>query len=131
MTFDRVWVLFFTLAPVAWAAREWPTTVRRGPLLLKTGAFLAIIIALAQPRTTFFDTKVALAILADTSRSVTPQDLEHASAITTQIERARGRHWTELIPFARSTRKPTARERGKSWNLQITAGDAGLGTDLE
>jgi Ca-activated chloride channel homolog len=131
MSFDRAWVLIFTLAPLAWALWEWRATVRRGPLLLKTGAFLAIIIALAQPRLTFFDTKVAVAILADTSRSLTPQDLERASALTTQIEQGRGRHWTEVIPFARSTRKFTARERGKSWNLQITAGDAGLGTDLE
>src|ERR1700694_2756755 len=131
MSFDRAWVLIFTLAPVAWAAWEWRATVRRVPLLLKTAAFLAILIALAEPRITFFDTKVAVAILADTSRSLTPQDLERASAVTTQIEHARGRNWTEVIPFARSTRKPTARERGKSWNLQITAGDAGLGTDLE
>ena len=131
MTFDRAWVLLIALAPVAWAVREWSATHRRGALLLKTAAFLAIILALAQPRLTFFDTKVAVAILADTSRSVTEQDLERASSIASQIERARGRHWTKVIPFARATRKPMPQERAQTWNLRYTPGDAGNGTDVE
>jgi Ca-activated chloride channel family protein len=131
MSFDRAWMLLFALLPIAWAAREWTRTVRRGALLLKAGTFIAIIAALAEPRLAFFDTKVAVAVLADTSRSLTAQDLERASSIATEIERARGRHWTEVIPFARSARKPAPQERGKSWNLHYTAGDAGHGTDLE
>jgi len=131
MSFDRAWVLVLALAPAVWAAREWRATVRRGALILKAAAFVAIILALAQPRLTFFDTKVAVAILADTSRSVTEQDLQRASDIASQLERARGRHWTKVIPFARSTRKLLAPEHGKSWNLQYTPGDAGHGTDLE
>src|SRR5712692_856741 len=131
MSFDRAWVLVFAAAPIIWAAREWRATVRRGALLLKAGAFVAIILALAQPRMAFFESKVAVAILADTSRSVTAPDLERASAIASQIDRARGRHWTKMIPFARSTRKPLAQEHGNSWNLQYTPGDAGHGTDLE
>src|SRR5579863_7236642 len=107
MVFDRAWVLIFALAPAAWAFREWSETHRRTALLLKTATFVAIIVALAEPRITFFDTKVAVAIVADTSRSVTAQDLERASAIATQMERSRGRHWTKVIPFARSTRNPT------------------------
>src|SRR5579863_2275413 len=108
MSFDRAWVLILALVPIVWAIREWRSTVRRGALLLQ-----------------------AAAILADTSRSVTDQDLQRASAIASQIERSRGRHWTKVIPFARATRKPVPQERGKSWNLQYTAGDAGHGTDLE
>ena len=131
MSFDRAWVLVLTLVPLVWAFREWRATVRRSALILKTAAFVAIILALAQPRLTFFDTKVAVAILADTSRSVTEQDLQRASDIASQLERSRGRHWTKVIPFARSARKPTPQERGKSWNLQYTTGDAGHGTDLE
>ncbi len=131
MSFDHVWVLVLALAPVAWAVREWRATVRRGALILKAAAFLAILLALAQPRLTFFDTKVAVAILADTSRSVTEQDLQRASDIASQLERLRGSHWTKVIPFARSTRKLMPQERGKSWNLQYTPGDAGHGTDLE
>jgi len=131
MTFDHAWILIFGLVPVAWAVREWRSTLRRGALLLKAASFLAIITALAQPRLSFYDSKVAVAILADTSRSLTAQDLERASSIATQIERSRGRHWTQVIPFARSARKPAPHERGKSWNLHYTAGDAGHATDLE
>ena len=131
MSFDHPWILVFALAPFAWAAFEWGATVRRSALLVKAATFAAIIVALAQPRVTFFDTKVAVAVLADTSRSLTAQDLERASALATEIERARGRHWTEVIPFARSARKPAPQERGKSWSLHYTAGDAGHGTDLE
>src|SRR5690348_17085406 len=123
MSFDRAWVLFFALAPILWAAREWRATVRRSALVLKAGTFVAIILALAQPRVAFFDSKVAVAILADTSRSVTSQDLARASSIATQIERARGRHWTKVIPFSRSTRKPLPQEHGNSWSLQYTPGD--------
>jgi uncharacterized membrane protein len=131
MSFDHAWVLVLALAPVVWAVWEWRATVRRGALILKAAAFVAIILALAQPRLTFFDTKVAVAILADTSRSVTEQDLQSASEIVSQLERSRGRHWTKVIPFARSTRKLMPQDRGKSWNLQYTPGDAGHGTDLE
>jgi Ca-activated chloride channel homolog len=131
MSFDHAWVLVLALAPVVWAVWEWRATVRRGALILKAAAFVAIILALAQPRLTFFDTKVAVAILADTSRSVTEQDLQRASEIASQLERSRGRHWTKVIPFARSTRKLMPQDRGKSWNLQYTPGDAGHGTDLE
>lgn len=131
MTFDHAWILIFALLPAAWAVREWRSTVRHGALLLKAATFLAIIAALAGPRLSFYGSKVAVAILADTSRSLTAQDLERASSIATQIERARGRHWTEVIPFARAARKPAPQERGKSWNLHYTAGDAGHATDIE
>jgi uncharacterized membrane protein/uncharacterized protein YegL len=131
MSFDRAWVLILALVPVVWAAREWHATIRRGALILKAAAFVAIILALAQPRLTFFDTKIAVAILADTSRSLTEQDLQRASDIASQLERSRGRHWTKVIPFAHSTRKLMPQEHGKSWNLQYTPGDGGHGTDLE
>ena len=131
MSFDYAWVLVFALAPVVWAVREWRAAVRRGALILKVAALVAIILALAQPRLTFSDTKVAVAVLADTSKSVTEQDLQRASDIASQLERSRGRNWTKVIPFARSTRKLMPQERGKSWNLQYTPGETGNGTDLE
>ena len=49
-----------------------------------------------------------------------------------RIERARGRHWARIIPFARSTRVAAVEERVKSnWQLRHTAGPAGHGTNLE
>jgi Ca-activated chloride channel family protein len=131
MSFAHTWVLGLALLPVAWAAWEWRSAARHGALLLKAAAFVAILLALAEPALTVFENKVAVAILADTSRSLTTQDLQRASLLTKQIEDARGRHWTEVIPFARVTRNPSSQERGQSWQFRHTAGEAGLGTNLE
>src|SRR5262249_51491272 len=76
-------------------------------------------------------TKVAVAVLVDTSASVTTQDLTRASAVATDIERHRGRNWTRVIPFARETRNPDQQEHPKGWVLRHTASEAGRGTDLE
>src|SRR5262249_10890946 len=84
---DRAWGLILVLGLIAWSEKEWRATTRRSALLLKTNAFVPILIALAQPRMTFFGTKVAVAVLADTSRSLTETDLERASGLATAIER--------------------------------------------
>jgi uncharacterized membrane protein len=132
MTFDHPLFLLFVLLPVAWAAWEWRTNARRSGLLLKAGTFALIALAFAQPRITVYRTKVAVAVLADTSASISPQDLQNESALADKVERARGRHWTRVIPFARGTRAPSADERSKSgWQLRHTAGAAGHGTNLE
>jgi len=59
-------------------------------LVLQATGLAAVLIALAEPRVTVHETKVAAAILIDTSASVTPQDLARASDLATQIEAARG-----------------------------------------
>ena len=132
MTFDHPFLLLLALLPVAWALWEWRSSGRRASLLLKAGAFAAIALALASPRLTVYESKVAVAILADTSASVSAQDLQAESALADRIERARGRHWTRVIPFARSTRVTSASERvGRNWQLHHTAGNSGHGTNLE
>src|SRR5437763_6122287 len=104
MTFARGWVLFFLWLPVAWAAWEWRSSGRRASLVLKVATFLSILLALAQPRITIYETKVALAMLVDTSASITPHDLQTASSLADRVEASRGRNWMRVIPFARSTR---------------------------
>jgi Ca-activated chloride channel homolog len=132
MTFDHPYALLLVLLPVAWAAWEWRASGRRAALLLKAGAFAAIALALASPRITVYESKVAVAILADTSASVSPDDLKRESALADRIERARGRHWTRVIPFARATRIAAVDERvNRNWQLRHTAGNAGHGTNLE
>jgi Mg-chelatase subunit ChlD len=117
---------------LAWGAWEWRLSSRRPALILKVAAFVCIAVALAGPRLTVYQSKVAVAVLADTSASVSPQDLGRASAVAAQVEKAKGRHWTRVIPFARTTRATAASERGKNGlNLGHTAGPAGRGTDLE
>jgi len=71
MTFDHPWALLLALLPVAWAVWEWRLSARRAALLLKAGTFLCVLLALSVPRMTVYQTKVAVALLADTSASVT------------------------------------------------------------
>jgi Ca-activated chloride channel homolog len=132
MTFQRAWVLLFLVLPCLWAAWEWRSSSRRRLLLLKAGAFVAILAALSEPRITIYQSKVATALLADTSASVSPDDLRTESDFATRVDRARGRNWVKVMPFARNTRNAAAEEHGKSgWQLRYTAGAGGRGTNLE
>src|SRR5438105_13147604 len=132
MKFDHPMLLVFSLVPVIWAVWEWRGSGRHLALLLKAGAFAAITLALAGPRLEIYQSKVALALLADTSASITVRDLAKESDLANQVERARGRHWMRVIPFARGTRGAMREEHLKNkWELRQTAGPAGHGTDLE
>jgi Ca-activated chloride channel family protein len=131
MTFDRVWVLAIAWVPLAWLLFEWRRTSRRSALVLKALSLAAILFALAEPRLNVSETKVAVAVLVDTSASVSSTDLDHASRIADSIASERGRHWMRVIPFARSTRSLDRAEGQKPWHLLPTAGEAGRATDLE
>ncbi|HXG32415.1 MAG TPA: VWA domain-containing protein [Bryobacteraceae bacterium] len=131
MTLEHPWILALTPIVLVWALRERRRTPRRGALLLKASALAAILVALAEPRLTLYTSKVGLIVLVDTSASVSPADLQRASELVSRIERAAGRHWVAVLPFARETRRPGPDERGGSWRLRHTSGEAGRGTDLE
>jgi Ca-activated chloride channel homolog len=131
MTFEHPWVLLGALLPAAWLVWEWRESARRVALALRAAGLAAVLIALAEPRLTVYETKVAAAILVDTSASVTQRDLAQASDLATRIESVRGRRWTRVIPFARAARNTTAAERGQAWSLKYTAGDSGHATNLE
>ena len=131
MTFEHPLALLLLLAPIVWATWEWQRSSRRSGLLLKAGALTAIALAVAAPVIAIYESKVALVLLADTSASVSPQDLQTESALADRVDHNRGRNWLRVVPFARSTRVPTLEERPKNWQLRHTAGEAGHGTNLE
>jgi Ca-activated chloride channel family protein len=131
MTFEHAWVLAFLALPLGWALWEWNRSPRKLGLLLKALALAAIVAAIAQPRITVPETKVAAALLVDTSASMTAGDLTSASQIAKNIESARGRHWSRVIPFARNPRELTPGEQGRSFDFKLTAGADGRATDLE
>ena len=128
MTFTRDWILIFAVVPIAWAIFEWRRTQRHLALVLKALSFAAVIVALAEPHVSTTETRVALAVLVDTSASVSSSDLERASQLAASIENNKGRHWVRVIPFARSTRTLDATE---AKNIRLTAGEPGRATDLE
>src|SRR5215472_3967976 len=113
MSFDRPWALILVLLPVAWAVWEWRGSGRRTALLLKAATFALIALALAIPRLTVYESKVAVAILADTSASISTADLRTESAWADRVERVRGRHWVRVMPFARGTRTAAVDEKPK------------------
>jgi uncharacterized membrane protein len=130
MTFERAWALILLLLPLLWAWREWRNASHTA-VVVKAAAFAAILLALAQPRVTYFDRKVALAVLVDTSSSVTPQDLAKASSTVGAIERERRGNWAQVLPFARNVRSVQNSERAGGWKLRHTAGEAARATNLE
>ncbi|MEP6716606.1 MAG: VWA domain-containing protein, partial [Terriglobia bacterium] len=129
MTFARLWALALLGFPIVWVAWEWRRQTRRIPLLLKAGMIVAVVFALAEPVLQTHDRKVALAVLADTSASITPEDLARESSLLAQMEGARGSNVMRVIPFARAPRTLTQAEAG--FHLQRTAGTAGRATNLE
>jgi secreted protein with Ig-like and vWFA domain len=132
MSFDHPLLLLLVLLPIAWAVWEWRSSGRRLALSLKAAVFVLIALALASPRLTVYESKVAVAVLADTSASISPQDLQTESSIADRIERARGRHWSRIMPFARGTRVTAVDEKIKNrWQLRHTAATAGHGTNIE
>lgn len=131
MTFEHSWVLMSLLLPLGWMLFEWRRTRRTLALALKTLAFLAIIVALAEPKLTLPETKMAVAVLVDTSASVSSRDLARASELAGALEKARGRHWVRVLPFARSVRNIAPGEQGNGWQLKNTAGETGRATDFE
>jgi len=131
MTFDRMWVLAIAWLPLAWILFEWRRTARKLGLVLKAACFTAILLALAEPRMILQETKVALAVLVDTSASSSAADLDRASQLAQTMSGARGRHWMRVVPFARSTRDLTSGEQQSNLKLTSTTGEAGRATDLE
>jgi uncharacterized membrane protein len=131
MSFDRSWVLFIAWIPLAWMVLEWRRTVRHLGLALKAFSLAFMLLALAEPRLATHETKVAVAVLVDTSASVSTSDLDRASQLAGQMSSGRGRNWMQVIPFARSTRELKTSEDQAGWKLQQTSGDSGRATDIE
>ncbi len=131
MTFDRLWVVAIALIPLAWIGFEWRKTQRRLALVLKALSLSAILLAVAEPRLNVSETKVAVAVLVDTSASVSEADLQRASQLAGAMGDQKGRHWMRVIPFARSTRDLDRNEGQKPWKLRPTSGEPGRATDLE
>jgi Ca-activated chloride channel family protein len=108
---------------------EWWFFAKRQRMWLKVASLAAIAIALFGPAMSLFETKLAVTILADTSQSLTQQDMDTLSQRISQVQQARGRHIVRVLPFARGVR-PIGPEEATG-SLKPTTGDTGRGTNLE
>lgn len=129
MTFERLWVLWLLALPLAWLAWEWRRQPRRAHLYLKVAMIAAVILALSEPSLSIRIRKVAVAVLVDTSASVTDADLKRESTLLQQIDDARGSNRIEVIPFARAPRPLDQKEA--DFHLVHSPGVEGRGTNLE
>jgi len=131
VTFERAWLLPLLVLPLAWTWWEWSRTPRRAGLVVKALSLAAVLLALAGPVLPVWETKMAVAVLVDTSASVPKADLERASRLAAEIEDKRGRNQVQLMPFAEEIRPPLATERQSELRLSPTPGAAGRHTNLE
>jgi Ca-activated chloride channel homolog len=132
MMFAHPWFLSLAIAPLAWAAWHWRTASRRPALVLKAIALSLVAVALARPSMEIERNQVAVVTLADTSASITRDDLAAESNTAAELDRASGSNWFRVAPFARSTRelKPEEHAHGE-WHLGRTTGAEGMATDFE
>src|ERR1700733_13248673 len=129
MTFERPWLLLLAALPVAWCWYEWRQHTRHFGLIAKALTLLLIALALASPVLSWHERKVALAVVADTSASLSPQDLAREQSLLRQIDSAKGSNEIDVIPFARAPRELTAAE--DDYKLALTSGSGGTATNLE
>ena len=108
---------------------EWWLFAKRQRMWLKLAAIAAIAVALFGPAMSLFETKLAVTILADTSQSLTQQDIDSLADRIGQVQQARGRHLVRVLPFARAVRPISTEEA--TGRLKATGGDLGRGTNLE
>jgi uncharacterized membrane protein len=131
VTFGRAWVLALVWLPFAWAWYERSRARRTLALVLKAVTFALILFALAEPNLELSRTRVALAVLVDTSASVSPADLQQASRTVKAIDSEKGRNFLRVIPFAHNTRAAESGESESPWRLRPTSGPGARSTDLE
>lgn len=129
MSFERAWALLLLLLPIGWLAWEWTRQTKRMALCLKTGMIALVVLAISAPVISIRDRKVALAVLADTSASLSDEDLARENAVLKRLSGSRGSNQMQVIPFARSARALVAGESEAKVNR--TAGAAGRATNLE
>ena len=104
MTFASPWILWFLIIPVLWSAWEWRRTYRAAGVLLKSLVFMLIVFALAEPRLTTFETKMAVAVLADASPSIPDEQVEQMRETIQRIAGLREGNQVRVFAFDGETR---------------------------
>ncbi len=124
--------LLLLLIPSAWMFWSWRRVQRPLSLVLKTLTFAAIILALAEISVTMPETKTGVVFLADTSGSITDDDLARASSYIAEASANRGRNWMTVLPFAhRMSQAGEADRINGPLRLVHTGGDDQNGTNFE
>lgn len=130
MTFERPWVLFLLIVPLLWMIINWRRSSRHSSLALTTLCLCAFVMAMTKPALVYCSSRMAVAVLADTSASISDKGLKHESDLIHEMETARGKQILHVIQFSRSTRI-AEKQQTESWNLARTPGSDSRATDIE
>jgi Ca-activated chloride channel family protein len=103
------------------------TAWRQIMIALKIGGLAAIFIALWQPHLTMPGRRTAAVLLVDTSQSITPQDLDRASELVSEISKKRHTNWLRIVPFSNHARELGRDEIAHGVHL-VTASSGGANT---
>ena len=123
-------LLWLLVLPAIWLVLAWRSGGRPIAQTLEAATVAAIILAFAQPTLNYRDPKMAVAVLADTSASISNTDLHRASKTIEAIQGSRGSNAVTVLPFARKTRPLSATE-SRTGELATSSGDDSRGTNLE
>jgi uncharacterized protein YegL len=126
MIFGQAWALW--LLPLLAGFAFWQ--LRRGLSSVRVGLFsaglAAAVLAVADPKLIVNETRMAVAVLVDSSLSAGEQRTQ-ASRVASAIASARGRNDVKIIPFDRTPREA----RAKELDAGLLDGASRPGTDLE
>jgi Ca-activated chloride channel family protein len=132
MSVTHPWLLAVALLPLGWMAVSWRSAgARRTALLLKGLSVAAILAAFAEPVAVLPQSKIGEVVLVDASASITPDDLQRASAAASEINGHKGRNWVRIVPFDSGLRALRAEETSGGLHLQPAALEQTTGTNIE
>ncbi|HLJ51331.1 MAG TPA: VWA domain-containing protein [Bryobacteraceae bacterium] len=131
MTFERPWVLLFAILPLVWMLLELRSARRKSLVVLKALSIVAILVAISEPQITISETKMAVAMLVDTSASISEEDLARESQLVAALQKARGRNVVQVIPFSRTPQDLPSDASAKLVRVARSSGPDGQATDLE
>ena len=126
MTFLRPWVLLFLPAVVAWTILEWKKSDGRGRLCLKAIVFCLVVMAIAQPSLIYEERRVAVALLADASDSISSADIRRENELIARIRPHLGSNSLEIIPFAAAIHSLKAAEAEAQLEQRLGESDTNL-----
>jgi hypothetical protein len=121
-------MLFLLIVPLLWMIVNWRRSSRHGSLNVKTLCFCVLAQGATKPGVVFRSSRMAVAVLADTSASISDRDLKHESDLIHEMEGARGEQMLRVIQFARY---PRAAKHTQSWVLARASEPEGRATDIE
>jgi hypothetical protein len=125
------WALLLLALPALWTILNGRGRHHRRRLVVTAISAVVLVVALSQPKLSLRESRMAVAVLKDTSASIAEPELRREAEFIVDLEKSRGKHVVSVIPFADSVRQAADRDRTEPWNLAHTPGPAGRGTDIE